>query len=161
MHKLNVLILFGSASFILQGCDTVRSTLGLDHYQADAFSVPTNPPLTLPPDYNLKPPTPGAGPAYAQTSDTQAQKTLNTSNAQAYSDNKLEGGLIGKVSTYSTPPTNIRELVDKEAEQESTLPGKLGKQIDDWKKQAKDNFYSISDDKKEEKPQDSPPQKLR
>lgn len=130
---------------LLQGCDTLRSTFGLDHYQPDAFNVPTNPPLTLPPDYNLRPPVKGAGAPYAQTASAKAQTTLNVSGAKSYSGNQSERGLMHQVKNDDSTPENIRELLDKEAEEENTLSGKVQKQLDTWKKEAKKNLGSISE----------------
>lgn len=55
MKKNNIVlcfIVFG----LLTACEQFKSGLGLDHYQPDEFSVPTNPPLELPPNYKLRPP---------------------------------------------------------------------------------------------------------
>ena len=40
----------------LTGCDSVKQTFGLDHYQPDEFKVGQNLPLSLPPDSILRPP---------------------------------------------------------------------------------------------------------
>ncbi len=155
-YYYSLFFMLSSLALLLSGCDTVRSTLGLDHYQADPFNVPTNPPLTLPPEYTLRPPAPGAAPTFSKTSNTQAQQTLSTYNAQVYSSNATENGLVGQMKT-GTPPANIRELVDKEAHEESNLGGKLGKQVDDWKTQAKKNIASIYTNDGAEKQKDSSP----
>ncbi len=42
--------------FFLVSCDTVKSTLGMDHYQADEFNLETHKPLSIPPNYDLVPP---------------------------------------------------------------------------------------------------------
>ena len=41
----------------LQGCESLQSTFGLDHYQADEYDAKSEKrPLTVPDDYNLKAP---------------------------------------------------------------------------------------------------------
>ena len=136
---------------LLSGCDTIRNTLGLDHYQADAFAVQTNPPLVLPPDYNLTPPKPGAAPTYTQTPEVKAQETLQTNDAKIHSASGTEGSLLNHTSAAA--PANIRELVDKEAADESTMAGKLEKQMKSWKEQAKENFGSLQDPSKTDEPE--------
>lgn len=137
-----------SLSLLLSGCDSVRNTLGLDHYQADAFAVPTNPPLVLPPSYNLTPPKPGAAPTHAQTSETKAQSVLQVEDAKVHSGSGTEKQMMQNAQVKT--PENIRELVDKEAADEATLEGKLNKQVKSWKEQAKENFESIKGEKKPE-----------
>ena len=129
---------------LLQGCDTLRSTFGLDHYQPDAFNISTNPPLILPPEYNLLPPVEGAKSPYAQTSSSKAQTTLNISSAKSYTNNQSERGLINNVKNDENIPENIRDILEKEAEEENTFSGKVKKQLDTWKNEAKKNLGSIN-----------------
>lgn len=150
MKRSHFFLLAGVLS-LLQGCDTLRSTFGLDHYQPDAFNVPTNPPLTLPPDYNLRPPVDGSSSPYAQTSSTQAQTTLNVSPAKSYTGTQSERGLMHQVKGEKETPENIRELLDREAEEENTMSGKIQKQLDTWKKEAKKNLGSMSSSKEDKK----------
>lgn len=44
----------------LGACEGIRDQLGLNKNAPDEFNVVTRAPLTLPPDYNLRPPDPGA-----------------------------------------------------------------------------------------------------
>lgn len=63
--------------FVLQGCGQVRDTLGLGSKRApDEMQVVSRPPLSLPPDYNLRPPAPGAPPTGAEPVRDQAAKLL-------------------------------------------------------------------------------------
>lgn len=137
--------IFAALLPVLQGCDTLRSTFGLDHYQPDAFNVPTNPPLTLPPDYNLRPPVQGAQSPHTQTASTQAQNALNVDQAKSYTGAQSERRLVHQIKGEGSTPENIRELLDQEAEEENTLSGKIQKQLDTWKKEAKKNLGSIND----------------
>jgi hypothetical protein len=49
-----------SAVALLGGCENPRRTLGLDRTLPDEFAVIARAPLTLPPDFSLRPPQPGA-----------------------------------------------------------------------------------------------------
>ncbi len=45
---------------VLGACSNVKESMGLNKRAPDEFSVVTKAPLILPPDYNLRPPKPGA-----------------------------------------------------------------------------------------------------
>ncbi len=49
-----------SLALLLGACENVKGQLGLNKSSPDEFSVLTRAPLSLPPDYNLRPPEPGA-----------------------------------------------------------------------------------------------------
>lgn len=49
-----------SLVLLLGACESVKEQLGLTKSSPDEFSVLTSAPLTLPPDYRLRPPQPGA-----------------------------------------------------------------------------------------------------
>ena len=44
------------------GCDSLRQEAGLTKQSPDEFAVTTKAPLIIPPDFNLRPPSPGAAP---------------------------------------------------------------------------------------------------
>jgi hypothetical protein len=48
--------------FVLVGCDSIREAAGITKEPPDEFAVVTKAPLVIPPDYNLRPPKPGAAP---------------------------------------------------------------------------------------------------
>jgi len=71
------------AASLLSGCDSVRNTLGLDHYQADEMQVDPNPrlaALTIPPNFQLRPPRPGAPNPNQQPVDESAKEVLLGNN---------------------------------------------------------------------------------
>ena len=57
--RIAILILAGSAVMGLSACNTVRSAIGANKVTPDEFRVVAIAPLTVPPDYSLRPPTPG------------------------------------------------------------------------------------------------------
>lgn len=59
----------------------VRDTLGLRNEAPDEFVVVSRPPLTVPPDFELRPPSDGAAPAASRTRE-QARSLLLKGNAQ-------------------------------------------------------------------------------
>jgi hypothetical protein len=68
-------LLLGTAA-TLSGCDTLRNAAGMDKSAPDEFAVLTKAPLVIPPDYNLKPPRPGAVPTNQVEPTDTAQMTL-------------------------------------------------------------------------------------
>ena len=138
------LILVG-LSLLLTACDSVKSTLGMDHYQADEFNIKQNDPLSMPPNYKLMPP---------RTKDKDGKSVpLNPSAEKA---KKVVGGgeseaSISEVSkqdlkdkTGSADET-IRETVDKESTQVSDSA--LDNKLDAWKKEFVQNAKSINQPK--------------
>lgn len=69
---------------LLAGCSTWREATGANKDSPDEFAVVTKAPLIIPPDFNLKPPRPGAPPANQVSSTDAAQAALyNTDPATA------------------------------------------------------------------------------
>jgi hypothetical protein len=48
------------AVLALAGCSDFKQAIGLEPTMPDEFAVESNPPLVIPPDFDLRPPTPGA-----------------------------------------------------------------------------------------------------
>ena len=60
-HRLAAQIAcLAAGTLVLAGCGSWRQTFGLDHAPPDEFTVVSQAPLSMPPDYNLRPPRPGA-----------------------------------------------------------------------------------------------------
>ncbi len=70
------------AALTLMGCNSIRSAAGMTKSAPDEFAVVTKAPLIMPPDYNLRPPRPGA-PPLNQTLPTQAAEASLFSNDPA------------------------------------------------------------------------------
>jgi hypothetical protein len=56
------------------GCSDFKQTIGIEKVAPDEFSVENQPPLTIPPDFALRPPKPGAPRPQEASSGEQAQK---------------------------------------------------------------------------------------
>jgi len=59
-RRAGLLLATVSAVALLGGCDNPKRTLGLERTLPDEFAVVSRAPLTLPPDFALRPPQPGA-----------------------------------------------------------------------------------------------------
>lgn len=82
MRSLKVCALALTVAAITSGCDKVRNTFGLDHYQADEMNVNPNPPLTTPPNLKLSPPRPGQLNPNAVDAATKAEAVLSGKTPQ-------------------------------------------------------------------------------
>ena len=51
-----ILLLFISSSVFLASCSQIRESAGVNRKNLDEFKVVENPPLIIPPDFNLSPP---------------------------------------------------------------------------------------------------------
>jgi hypothetical protein len=65
-----------AASLALGGCTNAKKALGLEKTAPDEFNIVSRAPLSLPPDYSLRPPEPGALRPQDQTPTQQARQTV-------------------------------------------------------------------------------------
>ena len=72
--KFAALVLVSAVA--LSGCDNVRKSLTQTKAAPDEFSVYTRAPLTLPPDFGLRPPSEGAETREADNAQAQARRVL-------------------------------------------------------------------------------------
>ena len=78
MKRLIILLLI---PVILTSCSTMRKTFGVDKTPPDEFAVVERAPLTVPPDFNLVPPQPGAPRPQELRTTAQAQQLVIGNNA--------------------------------------------------------------------------------
>jgi len=60
----------------LIGCESIRQAAGITKEPPDEFAVVTKSPLVIPPDFNLRPPKPGASPTNQTSPTVAAQAAL-------------------------------------------------------------------------------------
>ena len=80
MRVLTTILAAGVASAALSGCDSIRHAAGLEKKSPDEFAVTTKAPLVIPPDFNLRPPLPGAPPTNTLDPSSNAEQALFTAN---------------------------------------------------------------------------------
>lgn len=128
------LIALSTLSLFLTGCDSVKHTFGLDHYQADEYSIPTTPPLSMPPNHNLRAPEINAQPqGYIPTED-KAKQTLGVPSSSGSSETESE--LDKKLKKQGNAAANIRQTIDSEASVDKTASERLA----DVSKEVSDNL---------------------
>jgi len=71
-------VLFLALVMLLPGCTGLRRAVGLDQVGPDEFAVESRAPLTIPPDFDLRPPAPGAPRPQEVTAADKARKVIDT-----------------------------------------------------------------------------------
>jgi hypothetical protein len=102
------------AGLALAGCETIRDAAGEAKSPPDEFAVVTKAPLVIPPDYNLRPPQPGAAPTNQSSPTQSAEAALFPADpqtvAQSMKGNYSMGEklLLAKANAVNANP-GIRE----------------------------------------------------
>jgi DUF3035 family protein len=61
---------------LIAGCTDFKKAIGLEPTLPDEFAVESRAPLTIPPDFELRPPQPGASRPQEKTADQQAKQLI-------------------------------------------------------------------------------------
>jgi hypothetical protein len=72
--RLGVVSLAGV--LLMAGCTDFKRSIGLEQTMPDEFAVESRAPLTIPPDFDLRPPTPGAPRPQEKSTDQQAKQVM-------------------------------------------------------------------------------------
>jgi hypothetical protein len=101
----------------LAGCGgEVERTFGLTRDTPDEFTVTTRAPLSMPPDYSLRPPQPGAQRPQELTSEQAAEAALAPDTALSSTTGPVTPGQEALVQEAGpAAPSDIRHKVDAEA----------------------------------------------
>ena len=124
------------------GCSGVKETLGLTKQSPDEFKVVSRAPLSMPPDYNLRPPTPGSPRPQEGTPRDQAQQAVLGIPADAIppigegeAETALSSGesaLLQSAGATGVDP-NIRRLVDTETAEDAADSRTLADTLVFWR----------------------------
>lgn len=125
------LLVASSLLFTLAACGGFREQLGLTKQSPDEFRVVSRAPLTVPPDFALRPPEPGAPRPQEGTPSQQAERAVfrNATGQQTASNQGVatqtairpnrslgEQSLLNAAGTQQAEP-NIRLIVERETKQ--------------------------------------------
>lgn len=115
------LALLAASGMGLSACGDTRKALGLEKNPPDEFKIVNRAPLSLPPDYALRPPQPGAArPQEQATPDLARQAVMGAAGrgpspaAAATTVSPGETALLARAGARQADP-RIRETVDREA----------------------------------------------
>jgi len=106
----------------LSACSTVEEQLGLTKQPPDEFRVVTRAPLAIPPEFELRPPQPGATRPQEGTAQQQARQAVfrNTDSRseqiQSMADQRSQGekAFLASANAGNANP-EIRQVVDRES----------------------------------------------
>lgn len=106
------LSLLGSC-VLITACSSAKEQLGLERKSPNEFAVIKRAPLSMPPDYTLRPPAPGIARPQEQAADSQAREALIGASETTPEQTTAEALLLQKAGADNADPS-IRETVDKE-----------------------------------------------
>ena len=101
-----------AALLALSACDRIRQVSGLEKQSPDEFVVVTRAPLSLPPDYGLRPPRPGAARPQETEVATEAQDLLAPREEAPASSGETE---LLEASRAADADPDIRRKLDRDA----------------------------------------------
>lgn len=106
-------------AFSLGACSSTKESFDFSQKAPDEFAVVKRAPLELPPNYTLRPPTPGAARPQEQAATEQAQEAIfggSADNAKKTAKTSASSGeqiLLQKSGAAQTNP-DIRNIIDQE-----------------------------------------------
>ena len=137
MTFLRLTILCGATAILLTGCSDARESLGLGRSSPDEFVVVDRPPLSIPPEFGLRPPRPGAPRPQEVDPSVKASDALfgadkaNSLNAAdifastgTTDTSGAEQALLAKAGADKANP-NIRTVINTESTQKTDVPDHL------------------------------------
>ena len=105
----------------LSACDSIRQEAGLTKQSPDEFAVTTKAPLIVPPDFNLRPPSPGAPPLNQTDPTSSAEIAMFSSTDPQTAAAQMKGNyspgekmLMATAGVQNADPTIRAELQSDE-----------------------------------------------
>lgn len=123
-------VLFAGCGLLLAGCDTggLSRTFGMSRDAPDEFTVTTRAPLSMPPDFTLRPPRPGASRPQEVSARRQAEETLVPQVALGSAPTVASPGEQVLLEQAGPPVSNaIRQQINQDASLDSGDPGFVDK----------------------------------
>ena len=102
------------AASAASGCSSLSQAIGATRAAPDEFRVVTQAPLTLPPDYNLRPPRPGE-PRPSELQPTEEARTALFGETTGASASQGERQLVSGAGATAADPA-IRDTIDFESQ---------------------------------------------
>ena len=105
---------------IVTGCDGAREAIGIGKQSPDEFAVVTRAPLSMPPDYGLRPPQPGVDrPQEQKVTDSARDLIVKSANSNA-STRRVSTASLGETALLSkagatNPDPSIRREINRES----------------------------------------------
>ncbi|GAD58324.1 DUF3035 domain-containing protein [Brevundimonas sp. BAL450] len=113
--RLNSTLTLGAiaaTAVVLTGCNSVRQGLGLERVTPDEFRVISQAPLSVPPEYGLRPPAPGQ-PRPAELAPESSARQILLGQRQAITRSAGEESLVSAAGAAQADPL-ARYVIDDE-----------------------------------------------
>jgi Protein of unknown function (DUF3035) len=141
LAALGVIALIGP---VLGGCDDFRRAIGLEKVVPDEFAVVSRAPLSLPPDFALRPPRAGAQRPQEVPPVVQARDTVfrlgddKTGTLPPAADQRSPGeSELLREAGAANAPSDIRQLVDRDATSANDMSDSFVDKLAFWRKDDK------------------------
>tara|TARA_B100000674_G_C37776978_1_gene885335 strand:+ start:428 stop:916 length:489 start_codon:yes stop_codon:yes gene_type:complete len=111
-----IIFIFLISNIFLTSCNTFRESAGVNRKVIDEYTVIENPPLIIPPDFNLLPPEQIQSKNIEETDTNLAKEILfglDENISEKKSDNSLISEIIKETEADKIDP-NIRDTIDKD-----------------------------------------------
>lgn len=123
------LAVFGVSLTALSACDSLREEAGLGKQSPDEFAVTTKAPLIIPPNFNLRPPAPGAAPLNQTDPTSSAEVAMFNNEDPANVAAQMQGNftpaekmLLAHAGVQNTDPTIRAQLQSDEKNMQGADP---------------------------------------
>ena len=94
-------------SFTISGCSNFKQVIGIEPTSPDEFAVESRAPLTIPPDFDLRPPAPGTGRPQEVSAASKAKTAID--NAGPGEPGKQEVGTLHYPGTQIDPDSQVAD----------------------------------------------------
>lgn len=127
------------AATALGGCTDLKRALGMEKVMPDEFAVVSRAPLSVPPDYALRPPRTGEPRPQEESTADQARQTVFRAGqpqtalpAPSVARSPGEDELLRQAGAGQAP-ADIREMVDADAQASSTVTTSFVDRLEFWR----------------------------
>jgi hypothetical protein len=108
------------------GASGIRETLGIDNRAPDEFRVVSRPPLSVPPQFNLRPPSADARSPIIVPADKQARSIITGTPAQSESDIGYDNSVDTAVVPVESASIDKNNAKNKVSTSNSSFLSKIG-----------------------------------
>ncbi len=137
-RRVAPLLVATGISISLAGCggmgDTLSRTFGFSRDAPDEFSVSTQAPLSMPPDYSIRPPRPGAPRPQAVPDSVAAEEALMPQTTLGSTAGGMSAGQEALVQEAGPPaPADIRTEIAQEQGRLNAAGGSFADRLMFWR----------------------------
>lgn len=100
-----------SGSLLLAACDSVKRQVGVGRHSPDEFAVVKRAPLTLPPEYSLRPPSPDYIPPASEA--TQQARSVLMGSTSDVAAGSAEQAFLNRAGAQAADP-DIRAAINRD-----------------------------------------------